>query len=89
MDCRTLYHKLITDEVTACTGGIFHFAHVDVGEFNENRALAAESASTGNTIGTSNDGQLAPARFYASKQILRFVRNIAENSLIAAPDSVR
>ena len=43
----------------------------------------------GNVIGTTNAGQLEPARFYTSKQILKFVRDIVEKSLIAAPDSVR
>ena len=39
-------------------------------------------------IGTTNEGQLEPARRYTSKQILRFVRDIAERSQITTPDSV-
>ena len=42
----------------------------------------------GAVIGTTNDGQLEPARHYSSKQILKFVRDIAERSRILAPDSV-
>ncbi len=103
MDCRTLYHNLETDYVIAYTDGVFHFANVDVGKFNRNRDVAEELGvdlalgipvaiffdPAGNKIGTTNDGQLEPARFYTSKQILKFVRDIAEKSLIAAPDSVQ
>ena len=103
MDCRTLYHSLKTDEVREYTDEVFHFAHIDVGKFNRNREVARELGidlsrgipvaiffdPAGNKIGTTNDGQLEPARFYTSKQILKFVRDIAEKSVIAAPDSVR
>lgn len=102
VDCRTLYHNLKTDEVRAFTDGVFDFAHVDIGNFNRNRAVAEELGvdlsrgipvaiffdRSGNKIGTTNDGQLEPARFYTSKQILKFVRDVAERSLITAPDSV-
>lgn len=102
MDCRTLYRNLKTDEVSAYTDRVFHFTNVDVGKFNRNRQIAEELGvdlsrgipvaiffdPAGNTIGTTNEGQLEPARFYTSKQILKFVRDIVEKSLIAAPDSV-
>jgi len=42
----------------------------------------------GEVIGTTNDGQLEPARYYSSKQILKFVRDIVEHSRVLAPDSV-
>ncbi len=102
-DCRTLHHILKTDEVRAYTDDVFAFANVDVGKFNRNREIATELGidlrrgipvaiffdPEGNTIGTTNDGQLEPARYYTSKQILKFVRDIAEKSVIAAPDSVQ
>ena len=102
MDCRTLYHALKSDEVKEYARSVLHFAHVDVGKFNRNREIAKELGvdlsrgipvaiffdPAGNKIGTTNDGQLEPARFYTSKQILKFVRDIVEKSLIAAPDSV-
>jgi len=101
LDCRTLYHNLKTDGVKAYTDGVFHFTNVDVSKFNSNRDLAEELGvdlargipvaiffdATGNKIGTTNDGQLETARFYSSKQILKFVRDVAERSVIAAPDS--
>lgn len=102
LDCRTLYHHLKSPEVEAFTNEIFDFVNVDVGKFNSNRQLASDLGidlrrgipvaiffgPDGEVIGTTNDGQLEPARFYTSKQILKFVRDIVEKSLIAAPDSV-
>lgn len=102
MDCRTLHRSLNTEEVADYTEERFVFAHVDVGKFNRNRDLAEELGvdlsrgipvavffdPQGRVIGTTNEGQLEPARRYSSKQILRFMRDIAERSRIAAPDSV-
>ncbi len=102
-DCRTLYQNLKSVDVKAYADGLFHFANVDVGKFNRNRDVAEELGvdlalgipetiffdPAGNKIGTTNDGQLETARFYSSKQILKFVRNIAEKSLITTPDSVQ
>ena len=103
IDCRTLHRTLRSREVMAYTGELFHFANVDVGKFNRNRDVASELGvelklgipvavffdATGNMIGTTNDGQLETARFYSSKQILGFVRDVAEHSRITAPDSIR
>jgi protein disulfide-isomerase len=90
IDCRTL-------------DDLFHFVTVDVGKFNHNRDVARELGidlsrgipvavffdPEGREIGNTNDGQLEPAQFYSSQQILKFVRDIVERSLIAAPDSVQ
>ncbi len=46
-------------------------------------------AADGQVIGTTNEGQLEPARRYSSKQILKFMRDITERSRILAPDAVR
>jgi thioredoxin-related protein len=103
IDCRTLYHHLRSDDVRVFTDDIVHFVHVDVGKFNRNRDVARELGveltrgipvavffdPDGREIGNTNDGQLEPARFYTSKQILKFVRDIVERSLITAPDSVQ
>lgn len=103
MDCLTLHRHLKTDDVSAYTDGQFHFANVDVGKFNRNRDLAEELGvdlargipvaiffdAAGNEIGTTNDGELETSRYYSSKQILKFIRDVAEKSLITAPDSVQ
>ena len=102
VDCRTLYYHLKSEDVKAFTDDKIHFVTVDVGKFNRNRDVARELGvdltrgipvavffdPEGGEIGNTNDGQLEPARFYSSKQILKFVRDIVERSLIAAPDSV-
>jgi thiol:disulfide interchange protein len=103
IDCRTLELRLKSSEVAEYTAGRFEFAHVDVGKFNNNLQVASEYginlqrgipvalafAPDGGVIGATNDGELDPARFYSSQQILRFVRNIAEHSRIVAPDSAQ
>ena len=103
MDCRTLHRNLHNDEVEKYTNQLFSFVNVDVGKFNQNKQLAIELGVSlskgipvaiffdpdGNMIGTTNEGQLEPARHYSSKQILKFVRDVAERSRILAPDSVQ
>ncbi len=102
-DCRTLHSRLKSREVVDYTGDRFYFVNVNVGEFHQNADIAAELGVTltrgipvaifldpdGQTIGTTNEGQLEPARYYSSKQILKFLRDIAERSRILAPDAVR
>jgi thioredoxin 1 len=102
MDCRTLHRNLKSENVAKYTSDLFLFINVDVGKFNQNADLATELGVTlsngipvavffdpaGQVIGTTNEGQLEPARRYSSKQILKFVRDIAERSQIMAPDAV-
>lgn len=102
IDCRTLHRNLKSEDVAKYTHDLFHFINVDVGKFNQNADLAMELGVTlsngipvavffdpaGQVIGTTNEGQLEPARRYSSKQILKFVRDIAERSQIMAPDAV-
>lgn len=103
LDCRTLYRHLRSPEVQAFTAETFDFVNINVGKFNTNVDLATGLGvdlrrgipvavffdPDGQVIGTTNEGQLEPSRYYTSKQILKFVRDIVENSLIAAPDSVQ
>jgi len=102
LDCRTLHRRLQSQEVTEYTRDLFRFVNVDVGKFNQNRDVAEALGvdlrrgipvaifydPQGQVIGTTNEGQLEPARHYSSKQILLFVRDIVERSRIVAPDSV-
>ena len=102
VDCRTLYKHLGDEEVESYTSDRFEFVNVDVGKFNRNLDVAAELGVTlergipvavvfdpsGQLIGTTNNGELEPSRHYSSRQILKFVRNIAEQSRIVAPNSV-
>ena len=102
MDCRTLHYHLSSEPVAGYASDLFRFVFVDVGKLNQNRDVAESLGVSlsrgipvaiffdpaGDVIGTTNDGQLEPARYYSSKQILKFVRDIAEHSLVLAPDSV-
>jgi thioredoxin-related protein len=102
LDCRTLSRILKGKELSAYTGERFNFINVDVGKFNRNTEVAAELGVSlergipvavffdtgGNVIGTTNKGELEPSRRYTSKQILKFVRDIVERSLVLAPDAV-
>lgn len=102
-DCRTLYAHLGSDEVAEYVSDRFEFVNVNVGKFKSNINLAAELGidleygipvaifydRNGDVIGTTNEGELEPARLYTSKQILKFVRDVAERSRILAPDAVR
>ena len=102
IDCRTLHHHLNSEPVAGYAHDLFRFVFVDVGKFNQNRDVAESLGvslfrgipvaiffdSDGELIGTTNEGQLEAARKYSSKQILKFVRDIAERDRILAPDSV-
>ena len=102
-DCRNLHRILKSEEVQDYTRDVFNFVNVDVGKFNQNTQLATELGvslrrgipvaiifdTDGQVIGTTNEGQLEPARRYSSRQILKFVRDVAERSRILAPDAVQ
>ena len=102
LDCRTLHYHLNNEPVAGYARDLFRFVNVDVGKFNQNRDVAESLGISlsrgipvavlfdpeGEVIGTTNEGQLEPSRQYSSKQILNFVRNIAERSRVSAPDSV-
>lgn len=103
VDCRTLYKNMRSPEVRSFTEDTFDFVNVSVGKLNSNVELADRLGvdlrrgipvavffgPDGDIIGTTNDGELETARYYTSKQILKFVRDIVEKSVITAPDSVR
>lgn len=102
LDCRTLHRHLNSEPVAGYARDLFRFVNVDVGKINHNRDVAESLGVSlsrgipvavffdreGDIIGTTNEGQLEPSRHYSSKQILKFVRDIAERSRILAPDSV-
>jgi thiol:disulfide interchange protein len=102
LDCRNLHRQLSSPEVAEYAAGLFHFAQVDIGKFNRNLELAAELGAdlsrgipvaivfdpSGAALGVTNEGQLEPARYYSSKQILRFLRTVVDRGRIIAPDSV-
>lgn len=103
-DCRNLHRQLKSDAVRSYTADRFLFVNVDVGsKLNQNTGLAQELGvslrlgipvavffdTAGQIIGATNNGELEPARYYTSPQILKFIRDVAERSRIMAPDKVR
>lgn len=102
LDCRTLHHRLNTEPAASFVADRFVLVNIDVGKFNRNRDVAESLGVSlqrgipvavffnpaGELIGTTEAGQLEPSRHYSSKQILKFVRDVVERSLILAPDSI-
>lgn len=102
LDCRTLHHHLNSEPVASYTRDLFQFVNVDVGKLNQNRDVAESLGVSlargipvavffdpeGGLIGTTNAGQLEASQRFSSRQILKFVRDIAERNRILAPDSV-
>lgn len=102
LDCIALHHHLGTEPVAGYARDLFRFAFVDIGSQKRNRAVAESLGVSlengipvavfysprGGVIGTTNDGELEPSRFYSSKQILKFIRDISERGRISAPDSI-
>ena len=102
LDCRTLHYHLTNEPVAGYARGVFDFVNVDVGKLNQNRDVAESLGVSlargipvavifdrdGSLLGTTNNGELEPARYYSSQQILKFVRDIAERQRVIAPDSV-
>ncbi|HEY5678579.1 MAG TPA: thioredoxin family protein [Pseudomonadales bacterium] len=102
LDCRILHHHLSSEPVADYARDIFEFVFVDIGSHKRNRAVAESLGVTlengipvavfydprGAVIGTTNDGELEPSRFYSSTQILKFIKDISERGRISAPDSV-
>lgn len=101
-DCRTLHHRLSSEPVSGYARDLFRFVYIDVGKLNQNLDVAESLGVSllrgipvaiffgpeGEVIGSTNDGHLEPARHYTSKQILKFVRDVAEHQRILPPDSV-
>ena len=76
-----------------------NFVTIDVGRKDLNIDLAAELGVTvsngipvavffspdGDLIGTTNQGELEPSRYFSSSQILRFVRKVVEYQEVTKP----
>jgi thiol-disulfide isomerase/thioredoxin len=92
-DCRALHRSLSQPATRRYVSARFELVNVDVGDFDRNIPLASELgvdldagipvaiflAPDGSTVGTTNNGELEPARSYTSRQILAFMHEVAEN----------
>jgi thiol-disulfide isomerase/thioredoxin len=95
-DCRALHRSLAHRDTRRYVQQNFELVNVDVGDFDRNTALARELgvdldtgipvaiffAPDGSVIGNTNHGELEPARSYTSRQILAFMREVAESHRI-------
>jgi len=98
-DCRKLYDNLESEEVASYMDDHMNFVTIDVGRKDLNIDFATELGVTvsngipvavffspdGDPIGTTNQGELEPSRYFSSSQILEFVRKIVEYQEVTKP----
>ena len=85
-----------TRSFVACT---FEFVNVDVGDFDKNSEVAQELgvkvngiplavffSPDGRPICDTSRGELEPSRHYTSREILGFLREVAEYRRVVSPD---
>lgn len=99
-DCLTL-HKDLQDPVTReYAHNKFEMVNVDVGEFDKNSKVARELgvkavngiplavffSSDGRPICDTTGGELEPARHYSSREILDFLKEVADHRRVVSPD---
>jgi thiol-disulfide isomerase/thioredoxin len=98
-DCLTL-HRDLEDPVTRdYAHEKFEMVNVDVGEFGKNSDVARELgvtvngiplavfySSDGRPIGDTTGGELEPSRHYTSREILDFLKEVAEHRRVVSPD---
>jgi thiol-disulfide isomerase/thioredoxin len=98
-DCLTL-HKNLEDPLTRdYARSTFEIVNVDVGDFGKNADVAQELgvkvngiplavffSSDGRPICDTSRGELEPSRHYTSREILGFLREVAEYRRVVSPD---
>ena len=98
-DCRALHDRLHESPVREYVEAHFEVVNVNIGEMNANLGSARELgvslkkgvpaaaffAPDGKPVGITNQGELEPARQYDARQVLAFLRRVAEQHLIEKP----
>jgi len=99
-DCLTL-HKDLEDPVTReYARKKFEMVNVDVGEFDKNADVARELgvpavngiplavffSSDGRPLCDTTGGELEPSRHYTSREILDFLKEVADHRRVVSPD---
>ena len=98
-DCRALHDRLHESPVREYVDAHFEVVNVNIGEMNANLGIAKELgvslkkgvpaaaffAPDGKPVGITNQGELEPARQYDARQVLMFLRRVAEQHLIEKP----
>jgi len=98
-DCRALHDRLREPPVREYVEEHFEIVNVNIGEMNANLGIAKDLgvslkkgvpaaaffAPDGKPVGITNQGELEPARQYNARQVLTFLRRVAEQHLIEKP----
>ena len=102
-DCRALHRQLHAEPVRSFVAEHYEIVTVDIGDFDRNLALAKDVGvdlqmgipvavfygADGRVIGATNRGELEPARTYTSRQILKFLQDVAQEGRISAPSALQ
>ena len=98
-DCRALHDRLHESPVREYVQQRFEIVNVNIGDMDANLGIAKELgvslkkgvpaaaffAPDGKPVGITNQGELEPARQYDARQILTFLRQVAERHVIQKP----
>lgn len=98
-DCRVLHDRLHQSPVRKYVERHFEIVNINIGDMNANLAIANELgvslkkgvpaaaffSADGKPVGITNNGELEPARQYDAKQVLTFLRRVAEEHRIEKP----
>jgi protein disulfide-isomerase len=98
-DCRALDNRLHESPVREYVERHFEIVNVNIGEMDANLGIAKDLgvsikkgvpaaaffAPDGKPVGITNQGELEPARQYDARQVLTFLRRVAEQHLIEKP----
>ena len=98
-DCRALHDRLHESPVREYVEKHFEIVNVNIEEMNANLGIAKDLgvslkkgvpaaaffAPDGKPVGITNQGELEPARQYDARQVLSFLRRVAEQHLIEKP----
>jgi thiol-disulfide isomerase/thioredoxin len=98
-DCLTLHRNLSDPGTRAYAARKFEIVNIDVGEFDKNRDVARELdvevnriplavffGPDGRPICDTSRGELGPSRHYTSREILEFLREVADYGRVVSPD---
>ncbi len=98
-DCLTLHKNLAAPSTREYAQRTFEMVNVDVGDFNKNADVARDIGvavngiplavfftSDGRPICDTSRGELEPSRHYTSREILDFLREVAEFRRVVSPD---
>lgn len=98
-DCRALHEKLGESPIREYVEKRFEVVGINIGEMDANLGIARDLGVTlskgvpaagffgpdGKPVGFTNKGELEPASHYDARQILTFLRKVAEERVIEKP----